>query len=254
METIDTAAIQRCFSRALRTYDAHAHAQHRINQHLAGLLPEYAGTQYGRLLEIGCGSGSFTQALQSQCTADEWVINDLCNDCNEMIRPLFTAQSPVFCIGNAEEIAFPGTFNLIASASAFQWMKDLPLFFRKLATSLSTDGVLLFNTFCPDNLYEIKTLTGKGLAYPSAVQLREWLSANFHILYEEEETIPLVFAHPLDVLKHLKYTGVTATASGIWTRGRLEDFYLRYRQLFSINNKEAITLTYRPLYMLAIKK
>lgn len=253
METIDTATIHRCFSRALKTYDAHAHAQHRINLHLAGLLPAYADRHYDRLLEIGCGSGRFTQALQSQCTAYEWVLNDLCDDCQERVRPLFSGLPPVFCIGNAEEEAFPGTFNLIASASAFQWMKDLPRLFRKLAAALSPGGVLLFNTFTPDNLHEIKTLTGCGLTYPSPTQLREWLSVDFHILHEETEILPLTFTHPLDVLKHLKYTGVTATASGPWTRGRQEDFCLRYRQQFSTPSKE-VTLTYSPLYMLALKK
>lgn len=254
METIDTALIQRSFGRALKTYDANAHAQHQINRRLASLLPEYAGTHYSRLLEIGCGSGDFTRALQHQCSADEWVLNDLCEECHEIVRPLFTNEQPLFQAGDAAAIAFPGTFNLIASASAFQWIDDLPHFFGKLAALLPTEGVLLFSTFAPDNLFEIKTLTGRGLTYPSMQQLREWLSSYFQILYAADETIPLNFAHPLDVLRHLKHTGVTATTSGRWTRSMQQNFCLRYRELFASDDKEQVTLTYRPLYMLAVKK
>ena len=86
-------------------------------------------------------------------------------------------------------------------------MKDLPRFLHKLSSILSPGGILAFNTFTPDNLHEIKELTGEGLTYPTAVQLREWLSADFRIVHEEEGNIALTFRHPLEVLRHLKYTG-----------------------------------------------
>ncbi|MEO3297921.1 malonyl-[acyl-carrier protein] O-methyltransferase BioC, partial [Parabacteroides distasonis] len=105
----------------------------------------------------------------------------------------------------------------------------------------------------PDNLHEIKELTGEGLTYPTAGQLREWLSTYFRIVHEEEGNIALTFRHPLEVLRHLKYTGVTANASCVWTRGKQERFCRDYQERFP-SADGGVTLTYRPLYILVVKR
>ena len=253
IQAIEAARIRNRFTRALSTYDNHADAQHRISNKLAGLLPLYTGTRYKRLLEIGCGTGGFTHCLKSRCSIGQWVLNDLCDACGEPVSGLFAEQPPVFIAGDAEQIAFSGSFDLIASASAFQWMAEPEAFLRKLAGLLTPGGTLLFSTFSPGNLAEIKELTGKGLNYPSPEAFAQWLSADFHILHMEEENIHLTFDTPLDVLRHLKATGVTATGGNIWTRGMQEDFIRRYTELFSTDTNQ-VKLTYRPLYLLAVKK
>ena len=191
--------------------------------------------------------------MKESCVIDEWYLNDICDGCREKVASLFPGQSPLFIAGNAEEIDFPGRFDLIASASAFQWMKEPVQFLHKLAGMLSPNGTLLFNSFAPGNLTEIKQLTGKGLTYPSGELLTEWLEEDFHLIHLREEEIILTFDTPLDVLRHLKHTGVTATGDGTWTRGKQTDFCRDYQELFHTNNNQ-VTLTYRPLYVLAVKK
>lgn len=83
METIEAKRIHIRFTRALSSYDNHADAQHRISRKLASLLPHQADTRYRRVLEIGCGTGGFTGALKQQCHIDEWILNDLCEDCQK---------------------------------------------------------------------------------------------------------------------------------------------------------------------------
>jgi len=72
-------------------------------------------------------------------------------------------------------------------------------------------------------------------------------------LYEEEGNIALTFQHPLEVLRHLKYTGVTANASRVWTRGKQERFCRDYQERFP-SADGGVTLTYRPLYILVVKR
>ena len=220
MEAIETKQIHIRFTRALSSYDNHADAQHRISRKLASLLPHQANVRYKRMLEIGCGTGGFTEVLKQQCHIDEWILNDLCEDCQEKIEQLFPGSPPRFIAGDAETLSFPGKFDLIASASVFQWMKEPETFLHKLSGLLMQQGLLLFSTFVPGNLYEIKELTGKGLVYPTSDTLVGWLStADFNLLHQEEDTIVLTFKTPLDVLRHLKATGVTATGNGCWTKG-----------------------------------
>ncbi|MCC8142791.1 MAG: hypothetical protein LUD02_09010 [Tannerellaceae bacterium] len=80
-----------------------------------------------------------------------------------------------------------------------------------------------------------------------------WLNKEFNLLYNQEEEIVLTFDDPYQVLQHLKYTGVTATGSGGWTRKTVQEFSTRYRKLFSTGNNQ-VKLTYRPLYLVALKK
>lgn len=253
MERIEASRIYQRFTRALDSYDSQADAQHQISRKLAFLLSQYTGIHYHRILEIGCGTGGFTRCLKNKFCIDEWVLNDLCDGCFEKIEKLFPSAPPFFISGDAEHLSFPGQFDLIASASTFQWMKQLELFLHKLSTYLVPHGILLFSTFAPGNLHEIKKLTGKGLSYPTADELCKWLSSDFNLLHCKEEDIILTFHHPLDVLKHLKATGVTATGKELWTRGTLNTFSQRYSEQFqTIHNQ--VTLTYRPLYILAAKK
>ena len=120
METVERIITR--FSRALDSYDLHADAQQQICRKLTSILSRYTDIHFQRALEIGCGTGGFTRLLKESCVIDEWYLNDICDGCREKVASLFPGQSPLFIAGNAEEIDFPGRFDLIASASAFQWM------------------------------------------------------------------------------------------------------------------------------------
>lgn len=251
METVERIIAR--FSRALSTYDQHAEAQQLICQKLLTLLQSLPSRHYRRALEIGCGTGGFTRLLQENCVVDEWYLNDLCSGCEEKLVGRFEGQMMAFIAGDAEEIALPDQLDLIASASAFQWMKAPERFLQKLAKLLMPSGVCVFNTFAPGNLREIKQLTGKGLHYPTAEQLAAWLAEDFNVLHLQQEEIELHFDTPIEVLRHLKYTGVTATGDGNWTRSQQAEFCRNYTALYETKEHQ-VTLTYCPIYVVAVKK
>lgn len=251
METMERIVTR--FTRALDSYDCSADAQQQICRHLIGILARHTDMHFSRVLEIGCGTGGFTRQLKTSATVDEWLLNDLCEACRPKLNTLFAGQPVTFLSGDAETLRFPGRFDLICSASAFQWMKQPEVFLHKLHTMLCPGGTLLFSTFAPGNLDEVKQITGAGLDYPSTRQLKTWLESDFHLFYYQEEEIKLTFATPLDVLRHLKNTGVTATGTGHWTRGIQEAFCREYKVLYSISPNK-VKLTFRPLYVLAVKK
>ena len=83
-------------------------------------------------------------------------------------------------------------------------------------------------------------------------ELKEMLAARYEVVYAHEEQLRLSFSSPLDVLKHLKETGVTGTAAQPWTRGRLQEFCRNYTRQFS-DERGKVYLTFHPIYMICRK-
>ncbi|WP_373742143.1 malonyl-ACP O-methyltransferase BioC [Neisseria sp.] len=250
---VNKARIAHRFAAAAGSYEQHADAQKQIHQHLLSLLLE-RGTAFGKILEIGCGTGLLTRLLAEHVRAEHWVANDLSAGCLETLRQRMPSEIRCrYLCGDAETLDFGSGYDVVVSASAVQWFEDKERFVRRCARMLDSDGLLLFNTFSENNLCEIKSLTGVGLDYPDAAQWRRWLGADFNVQELSEYTVCLNFADPLDVLKHLKLTGVTAAGSMVWTRQRLAAFRENYRARFAAADG-GVSLTYRPLYISAVRK
>lgn len=255
MALISTAKIRHCFSGAQSGYDQNAIAQQKIVQKLTALLPP--DTRFEQVLEIGCGTGSLTRALQEKYEIKHWDIVDLC-DCQSQIEQIFPLGNFRFHQADAETFSPRSGVDLIATASTVQWFNDKRAFIRRSAAQLNSKGLLLFSTFGERNLLEIKQLTGVGLDYPTLMQWRQWLEPDFEILHLSEEQISLRFANPKAVLRHLKSTGVTATSQQAWTKKHLQDFEQNYVKAYAQNGSEndrtfngGVSLTYHPIYVLA---
>lgn len=239
------------FKKAKDTYSEHAVVQQQIAKRLASLF-NTKDFPHRHILEIGCGSGFLTQELLNRLSPETLTLNDLTHlgECLAKHHKGLTKVS--FMQGDAETLDFKHQYDLICSSSTFQWFRDPEAFFSKAAHQLCDNGYLLFSTFLPGNMLEIKTLTGVGLAYPDLSQLREWISGHFQIEKEEEDCNVLYFDDPHAVLLHLKKTGVTGVTSQKWTPGKLRTFIKEYQNLFSEQNQ--VRLTYKPVYILARKK
>lgn len=244
---VNKAAIKRRFQRALPFYDAQAKAQQQINRHLMAILQRKRSV-FDHILEIGCGTGDFSRLLQQGVAAKQWWLNDLCEVNDRLSARL--SQPYHFLLGDAENLPFHQSFDLIASASTFQWFADPAGFLCKIREHLTPNGLLLFNVFTPENLAEIRHLTQVGLAYPRLEQWQEWLAADFQLVHLESGQIQLAFESPLAVLQHLKQSGVTAVSEQGWTKGRLNAFCEAYRRYYCLNGDQ-VSLTYTPLYVLA---
>ncbi|MEB3767513.1 malonyl-ACP O-methyltransferase BioC [Acinetobacter sp. MD2] len=249
---IDKRKVQQRFAKAKYSYSEQAVAQQQICQYLSVLIQQHCPVALKRVFEIGCGSGNLTHLLLPQLQVDQYIVNDL----YPAVMEFFKHDANVdFCLGDAETIVYPKQLTAIVSSSALQWMNNLSDVFAKIQHALQLQGWFCFSIFGPDNLKEIKALTGQGLDYHSAEQLTEMLEQQgFEVLHCEEQQIELMFSHPLRVLKHLKATGVTANSHHfVWTKQRLQQFYHDYAE-FSQSSDQDNTyyrLTYHPIYIIA---
>lgn len=250
---INKAEIEFRFSKSIESYDENAFAQKLIIEHLMALLRTHAPLAVSRILEIGCGTGLLTEQLCLQWKNAELIINDLVNGmcCKAAERCQLTSES---CIaGDIETVPLNGKFDFIVSASTFQWLAHPAETFNRLASHLHTDGLLVFSTFGKDNLIELKTITGNGLVYRSIDEMTSLLTSSFDIIHTEENRYRLEFDAPLEILKHIKSTGVNATNPiQMWTRKRLNEFTEEYSTRFQ--NKDKYPLTYHPQYFICRKK
>ncbi|KPN72694.1 hypothetical protein AKG09_00800 [Neisseria sp. 83E34] len=239
--------IARRFTRALPSYGQNASAQAKIAGKLLTLLKQQFSGKVARALEIGCGSGIYSRLLQNSLTVQEWHVNDICPACEAWV------SAHRFLSGDIETLALNTQYDLITSASTFQWLADPAALMHKLNACLNTGGILAFSTFTPENLFQIKSLTGAGLDYPTEQEWRQLLQdCGFHVCDIESESLTLHFDSPLAVLQHLKHTGVTATQKQMWTKSRMQHFTEAYRDRYATDDGR-YPLTYTPLYILAQK-
>ena len=245
---LDKQVIRKCFERAVPTYEAEGCIQSCIAFRLNSLIP---CAEEGRndILEIGCGTGKLTRLLIERFPQARFTLNDLSPDMRSCVTE-FPYNSCRFIAGDAESVEFDGQYDLIVSASTIQWFVDLEKFLQRIAGHLSENGTLAFSTFTAGNMPEIKTLSATEMPYWETAELKRLFEKYFNIDLFEEEVYQLRFDTPVDLLRHLKLTGVT----GISGHSRQQGFHFikRYREAFG--EKQEITLSYCPVYIVAHKK
>lgn len=243
------------FTKAIGTYPRESTVQHQIAGKMTRLLKQYLPEKSCRkVVEFGCGTGTYSRMLLSSFRPEQLLLNDICNGMQESCKDLLEQSRQVaFLPGDAETIPFPKETGLITSCSALQWFEHPEAFFRRCNSYLQSQGYFAFSTFGQKNMTEIRQLTGQGLPYRSKQELESALAPLYDIVYSEEEIISLTFSTPMQVLYHLKQTGVTGTANQAWTRNKLNLFCSEYERLFS-TGEQSVSLTYHPIYIIAKKK
>lgn len=246
--------IYKRFSKAILSYDKNATAQKEIAEELYSLIKRYV-KDCSSLLEIGCGTGFLTKDIINIAT-NSFTINDLCSNFKDVIenkikdRLLEKGIVPNYVWGDCKTlISAEQKYSLITSSSAIQWVDSYLEYIKELRKILLPNGIIAISTFAPDNLLEIRELTGNTLNYSSKEEIYEQLSAIYTIkeLYEKEMVIE--FSSPLEVLKHLKLTGVNSIESTKWTKRDIDKFSNNYKKFITPSNR--FPLTYKPIFIVA---
>ena len=120
----------------------------------------------------------------------------------------------------------------------------------KLNNMLTDRGVLAFSIFGNRNLEQMSKILQRGLKYYSVDQLRE-LFSDYKILLIQDEIIKLNFESPIDVLKHIKFTGTNALTEYRWSKSGLKNFESQYKRFYT--SSEGVYLTYHPVYVILEK-
>lgn len=250
LNSVDKELIKKRFRKNLSTYDQNATLQKQMTDILLSHLIEHKSNNFNKCMEIGCGSGFLTEKILEKLVFEELFANDIVENSLNQTRIFSNKLKNLY--GDCENIIFPSDLDLVISNATFQWIQDFPSLCNKIYSSLNSNGAFVFSTFGKENLYQIKTITGKSLNYYEKSEVENILSKNFKILYSHSETLNLEFDSAQDILNHLKLCGVNSLEIVKWTKNDLKNFGDKYNKLFK-NNESKLILTYNPMYFICAK-
>lgn len=249
----DKQLIKLRFEQAASTYEQQATVQSRVAIRLLGLLHRAApDLKPAEVLEIGCCTGLLTEKTLSRYPGiDHFTLCDLVASFEQRVcrRIGIHVDKLTFLAGDIETVSLPDNYDLILSSSTLHWVHDLPGLCRKLHQHCYPRGVFAFSLYGPQNMLEIREVTGVGLTYRTLEQLRTVVAQQFEILEAEEAEEVLWCPTPMAVLQHLRATGVNSIGQQAWTRRQVMQFVSAYQERFA--GEQGVRLTYHPMFIVA---
>ena len=160
---IDKKMMRRAFSRAAAGYDASAVLQREVCTRMLERL-DYIKMKPARLLDAGCGTGWGGRQLAEKYPDAQTISLDIAIGMLQTAqsrsgwwRKLFGGGRQMAVCGDVEALPLAtGSIEMVWSNLAVQWCNDLPATFVELHRVLKTEGLLMFSTFGPDTLKELR--------------------------------------------------------------------------------------------------
>lgn len=171
-DELDYAEVRRSFDYAAAHYDAHAVLQREVCDRLLERL-DFMTLQPRRVLDVGAGTGYGLAHLLARYPAAEHCALDIAPAMLAAARarvpqPVWTRRalqrlvpraspSTHFVCADMERLPFAGdSVDLVWSSLALQWAHDPEAAFRGFHRVLAPGGLLIFATFGPDTLKELR--------------------------------------------------------------------------------------------------
>jgi malonyl-CoA O-methyltransferase len=154
---IDVARVRRAFSRAAPAYDAIATLQHQVEAQLLDRL-ELLKEAPLRVLDVGAGPGRASAAMRKRFPKAEVIALDLALPMLREAKARAGWWKPFRRIcGDARALPVADqSIDLLFSNLCLQWCEDLEVVFDEFRRVLRPGGWLLFSTFGPDTLTELR--------------------------------------------------------------------------------------------------
>lgn len=151
--SLDRSQIRQHFSSHADDYDRYAVVQKKVAAELVELA--VAVPVFGSALDIGSGTGAVGACLRDSCPEITLTVSDLAHGMTAAARSNLPG---VFAIdADARRLPFrAGVFDLVLSASVYQWVEDLNAAFQECYRILKPGGRFAFALFSDGTLSELE--------------------------------------------------------------------------------------------------
>jgi malonyl-CoA O-methyltransferase len=170
---LDPHEVRRAFDHAAASYDAHAVLQREVCDRLLERL-DFMKLQPERVLDVGCGTGYGLAHLRERYAAAELCALDLApamlhaaqarlpqphwtQRARALLSPHASPLTHTLCADMERLPLTVNSVNLLWSSLAMQWARDLDATIKGFHRVLAPGGLLVFATFGPDTLKELRT-------------------------------------------------------------------------------------------------
>jgi len=221
-QTISKQKIRRAFDRAADSYDDAAVLQQEVCRRLLQKL-DYIKLSPQLILDAGVGTGEAVAPLLKRYKKSRVIALDLSERMlAKALRHGGLLRKPELVCADVERLPFrENSFELIFSSLTLQWCNDLPATMQDFLRVLKPGGLLVFTSFGPDTLKELRTCWSQ---IDDAVHVNQFtdmhdvgdglLQAGFADPVMEAETITVSYESIDKLMADLRAIGANATAEG----------------------------------------
>jgi len=241
----DLRQLRRSFGRAAANYSAIAVLQREVETRLLEQLDYLEKTIPERILDLGSGPGRASAAMKKRWPKSEVIAVDVALPMLREVPRQTRFWRPIWRVcADAGRLPFSDqSIDLIFSSLCLQWLDDLPAALDEFRRVLRPGGLLLFATFGPDTLIELRE------AYLQAGEKNPPLSpfamiqqigdgliaAGFRDPVLDSDRFTLTYAEPMALLRELRAIGAgnarNDRARGLGGKQRQKKMLAAYERL-----------------------
>ncbi|WP_031433076.1 malonyl-ACP O-methyltransferase BioC [Methylomarinum vadi] len=256
---LDKNKVRRSFSAASDSYDGLAELQRRVALRLLDKTDFSCNVE--TIVDVGCGTGFFTRHALKRFQCKQMLAMDIALPMLDMARQnIVRSELNCFC-ADAENLPLASSsVDKIMSNLALQWCLDLDSVFAGFRRVLKEDGKLLFSTFGPATLQELKTAWATVDRYShvndfySLKQIERILRlSGFRPIMAESVMEKSFYPSVMALMNELKGIGAHNVTKGRnknpTTRSQLQQMIAAY----PVDEKQRVTASYEIIYIAAEK-
>lgn len=219
---LDLVAVRDAFDRAAPGYDGHAVLQQEIERRLLERV-DYFELQPARVLDLGCGTGNGSRALTDRFPGADVLSLDWSLGMLAMARHRCgdEAGSRSLCADMHRLPLASRSTDLVFSNLAVQWSPRPLDLFKELRRVLKPGGLLLFTSFGPETLFELRSAWSAVDTMPHVNEFQdimevgdELVAAGFQDPVLDVERLTLQYRDVLTLMRELKAIGAHNAARG----------------------------------------